>query len=149
MMKYIAALVLFVLVLTISSLQAKPPKMPKPKKNEWIEPVRKVVPQNIYGNWTWLTTDCCGSRHGITTPESTNDNIVLELKPDNTFTELHTKKNTLPRSGTILLFKENMQEVMQFNDERPARYSLSDNGDTLTLSWKHLELQTERYIRKR
>ena len=55
----------------------------------------------------------------------------------------------MPRSGTIILFKENLQEVMQFNDERPARYFLSDNGDTLTLSWKHLELQTEKYLRKK
>lgn len=59
------------------------------------------------------------------------------------------QKNPLPRSGTIILFKENAQDVMQFNDERPARYYLSDNGDTLTLSWKHLELQTEKYLRKK
>lgn len=149
MRKYIAVIIFLATFLNFQTVQARPPKMPKPKKNEWIEPVRKVAPQSIYGNWVWLNTDCCGSRHGITTPESTNDNIILELKPDNTFLESHTKKNSLPRSGTIILFKENLQDVMQFNDERPARYFLSDNGDTLTLSWKHLELQTEKYLRKK
>lgn len=145
------AIVYFLLAswMSFQTLPARPPKMPKPKKNEWIEPVRKVAPQSIYGNWTWLNTDCCGSRHGITTPESTGDNIALELNANNTFVESHTKKNPLPRSGTIILFKENAQDVMQFNDERPARYYLSDNGDTLTLSWKHLELQTEKYLRKK
>lgn len=65
----------------------------KTQENEWIEPVRKVAPQSIYGNWTWLNTDCCGSRHGITTPESTGDNIALELNANNTFVESHTKKS--------------------------------------------------------
>jgi hypothetical protein len=63
--------------------------------------------------------------------------------------EIHTKKNTLPRSGNCILFKENTSDMIQFNDERPAKYYLSANGDTLTLSWKYLELQTEKYIRKK
>lgn len=129
---------------------AKPPKLPKPKKGgEWIEPVKSVQPKNIYGNWIWFETDCCGMRHGLSNPASTSDNIELELKEDNTFLEIHTKKNALPRSGNCLLFRENQMDMIQFNDERPAQYSLSTNGDTLTISWKYLELQTEKYERKK
>jgi len=122
--------------------------MPKPKKGgEWIEPAKPVAPKKVYGNWTWVETDCCGMRHGISTPESTADNIELALKNDNTFTEIHTKKLTLPRSGGFIMFRENESDMIQFNDERPAKYFLSTNGDTLTVSWKHLELQTEKYTR--
>lgn len=128
----------------------KAPKLPKPKKGgEWIEPSKPAAPKNIYGNWIWVETDCCGIRHGISTPESTSDNIELELRTDNTFMEIHTKKNALSRSGNNILFKENNTDMVQFNDERPAQYFLSENGDTLTLSWKYLELQTEKYVRKK
>jgi hypothetical protein len=136
-------------VISLSGLSGKPPKMTKPKKGEWIEPAKPIEPKNIYGNWIWFETDCCGIRHGISTPESTSDNIELELKKDNSFQELHTKKNTLPRSGSFIMFRENESDMIQFNDERPAKYILSTNGDTLVISWKHLELQTEKYIRKK
>ena len=63
--------------------------------------------------------------------------------------EVHTKKNTLPRAGNVILFKENNVDMIQFNDERSAQYFLSNNNDTLIISWKHLELQTEKYIRKK
>lgn len=131
---------------TLVGYSEKPPKLPKPKKGVWVEPVK---PKNIYGNWTWVETDCCGLRHGLSTPESTSDNILLILNVDNTFLETHTKKHTLPRSGNFILFKDNISDMIQFNDERPAKYSLSSLGDTLTISWKHLELQTERYIRQK
>lgn len=134
---------------TFNGYSGKPPKLPKPKKGEWIEPTRPVEPKNIFGNWTWIETDCCGIRHGISTPESTSDNIDLEIKKDHTFQEIHTKKNTLPRSGSFIMFKENDADMIQFNDERPAKYRLSTNGDTLTISWKYLELQTEKYVRKK
>ncbi len=147
--KFFLTLLVFITI-TMVSLDAKPPKLPKPKKDgEWVEPVKPVAPKNIFGSWIWFETDCCGIRHGISTPESTADNIELELKADNTFMEIHTKKNTLPRSGNCILFKENTSDMIQFNDERPAKYYLSANGDTLTLSWKYLELQTEKYIRKK
>ncbi len=127
----------------------KPPKLPKPKAGEWVEPAKPIKAKSIYGEWTWMETDCCGMRHGLSTPESTSDNIELTLKEDNSFMELHTKKNTLPRSGTFIMFKENEVDKIQFNDERPAQYSISANGDTLTISWKYLELQTEKYIRRK
>ncbi len=118
----------------------------KNKKNSiiWVDPPK---PKIIYGKWAWIETDCCGLRHGISNPQNTSDNIELLINSDNSFYESHTKKNTLPRSGSILLFKENNIEMVQFNDERPARYYLSTNNDTLTLSWKHLELQTEKYVK--
>lgn len=139
----------FVLVAFFNGLEAKAPKIPKPKKtSEWIEPVKKATPE-IYGNWVWFDTDCCGSRHGVSTPVSTNDNIKLVLNRDNTFREEHSKRNTLPRNGTFFIYKENTQDMVQFNDERPALFSISDNKDTLTLSWKYLELQTERFIKQK
>ena len=140
---------IFLMITIFGAFSGKPPKLPKPKKGEWIEPVKSIKPKNIYGNWIWVETDCCGIRHGLSTPLSTADNIELELKEDNTFLELHTKINALPRSGNMLMFKENNADMMQFNDERPAQYFLSSNGDTLTISWKYLELQTEKYLRKR
>ena len=143
-------LAVLISITTMGYFLAKPPKLPKPKKGgEWIEPVKSVQPKNIYGNWIWFETDCCGMRHGLSTPASTSDNIELELKEDNTFLEIHTKKNALPRSGNCLLFRENQMDMIQFNDERPAQYSLSTNGDTLIISWKYLELQTEKYERKK
>ncbi len=142
--------ILFFSIIVFNGFSVKPPKMPKPKKGgEWIDPIKPIVLKNIYGNWIWMETDCCGIRHGLSTPISTADNIELELKEDNTFMEIHAKKNTLPRSGNLLMFKENESNMMQFNDERPAQYFLSTNGDTLTISWKHLELQTEKYLRKK
>ena len=51
--------------------------------------------------------------------------------------EVHTKKNTLPRAGNVILFKENNVDMIQFNDERSAQYFLSNNNDTLIISWKH------------
>ncbi|MCC6582749.1 MAG: hypothetical protein IT271_03515 [Chitinophagales bacterium] len=143
----------FLLSATLFSFAGKPPKaakLPKPKKGgEWVEPNKTVSPKNIFGSWIWIETDCCGIRHGISTPASTSDNIELELKNDNTFMEVHTKANTLPRSGNTILFKENTTDMIQFNDERPAQYYLSASGDTLTISWKYLELQTEKYLRKK
>lgn len=147
-MKQLFILGLFSLA-TLSAFSGKPAKLPRIKKGgEWMEPTKPVPPVNLYGRWTWIETDCCGMRHGISTPESTNDNIELELKNDNTFSEIHTKKNTLPRSGSFIMFRENVADMIQFNDERPAKYFLSQKGDTLTVSWKHLELQTEKYVRK-
>lgn len=143
-------LAILIIVTTSGYFLGKPPKLPKPKKGgEWIEPTKPVQPKNIYGSWIWFETDCCGMRHGLSTPTSSADNIELELKENNTFLEIHTKKNALPRSGNCLLFRENQMDMIQFNDERPAQYSLSGNGDTLTISWKYLELQTEKYERKR
>lgn len=143
-------LAILISITTMGYFLAKPPKLPKPKKGgEWIEPAKPVQPKNIYGSWIWFETDCCGMRHGLSNPASTSDNIELELKEDNTFLEIHTKKNALPRSGNCLLFRENQMDMIQFNDERPAQYSLSTNGDTLTISWKYLELQTEKYERKK
>jgi hypothetical protein len=131
--------------LALTLISGRPPKLPKPKKGEWIEPAKI---KNIFGNWIWIETDCCGIRHGISTPKSTGDNIELEIMNDNTFLEVHTKINALPRSGSINTYKEEEADMIQFNDERPARYFLSANSDTLTISWKYLELQTEKYIRK-
>lgn len=139
----------FIVGLSIVSFSKKPPKLPKPKAGEWIETTKPSAPKNIYGIWTWLETDCCGARHGISTPNSTANNIELDIRNDNTFFETHTKKNALPRNGNLLLFKENNFDMVQFNDERPARFTLSSNSDTLTISWKYLELQTEKYIRKK
>ncbi len=140
----------FILILLSAASQlfsGKPPKLPKPKKpGEWIEPPK---PKNINGVWNWIETDCCGLRHGVSTPSSTGDNIELEIKADNTFYETHTKKNTLPRGGVYTLFKDNSDDMIQFNDERPAKYFLSNDGDTIVFSWKYLELQTEKYIRKK
>lgn len=134
----------------IFSFSKRPPKLPKPKTGEWIETNKPTTPvKNIYGVWTWFETDCCGARHGISTPISTANNIELDIKNDNTFFETHTKKNALPRSGSIIMFKENNNDMVQFNDERPAQFYLSTNSDTLTISWKHLELQTEKYVRKK
>lgn len=128
---------------------SKPPKLLKPKKNgEWIEPYKPIAPNIIYGNWNWLETDCCGSRHGLSNPSSTNDNIELEINKDYSFMEVHSKPNALPRNGHFTLFQDGQKNMIQFNDERPAQYTLSPKGDTLTISWKYLELQTERYLRK-
>ncbi len=139
--------ILILLPVVFQLFSGKPPKMPKPKKpGEWIDPPK---PKNINGIWNWIETDCCGLRHGVSTPSSTSDNIELEIKPDNTFFETHTKKNTLPRTGTYFLFKDNLTDKVQLNDERPAQYFLSADGDTLILSWKYLELQTEKYVRKK
>lgn len=125
----------------------KPPKKPKIKPiATWVEPAK---PKIIYGKWAWFETDCCGIRHGISNPQNTADDIELEINSDNTFMEIHTKKNSLPRSGNVILYKENNVDMVQFNDERSAQYFLSANNDTLTISWKHLELQTERYVRKK
>ncbi len=133
-------------VFAFTTFSEKPPKLPKPKKGQWVETTK---PKTIYGEWTWIETDCCGIRHGISTPSSTGDNISLELKSDNTFMEIHTKVNALPRSGILSLSRSEMYDMIQFNDERPARYYVSDNGDTLTISWKYLELQTEKYLRNK
>lgn len=147
-MKQLFFLSLFSLA-TLSSFSGKPPKMPRIKKgSEWVEPVKPAAPINIYGNWNWIETDCCGIRHGISTPESTNDIIELEIKNDNSFLEIHSKSNTLPRNGNYITFRDNFSDMIQFNDERPAQYILSKNGDTLVISWKYLELQTEKYVRK-
>ena len=142
-MKNLLIIILFSVLSLVN--YARPPKKPKPKTGEWVEPVKT---KNIYGNWLWIQTDCCGIRHGVSTPTSTSDNIELVLNSDNTFMETHTKINALPRSGILLLNKQETFDVIQFNDERPARYSLSVNSDTLTISWKYLELQTEKYVRK-
>ncbi len=136
-----------IIIIALGAFAKKPPKKPKtPTASTWVEPAK---PKLIYGNWTWFETDCCGSRRGVSTPESSGDNISLELRNDYTFIETHSKKNALPREGNIILFKQDGYNMIQFNDERPARYYLSDNNDTLTLSWKYMELQTEKYIRKK
>ena len=138
-----------ILISILNTLEAKPKRELNPKNRlEWIDVVKKPTPE-IYGNWIWLDTDCCGIRHGLSTPESTNDNIKLELNNNKSFKEEHSKKKTLPRNGFFIVYKENNQDVVQFNDERPAQFTISENKDTLTLSWRHLELQTERYIRQK
>lgn len=134
-------------ILIFVGFAKKPPKNTKAKPiSSWVEPPK---PKIIYGKWAWFETDCCGIRHGISNPQNTSDEIELEIKSDNTFMEVHTKKNTLPRAGNVILFKENNVDMIQFNDERSAQYFLSNNNDTLIISWKHLELQTEKYIRKK
>jgi len=131
------------LVGLIVLVYAKPPK--NSPNTSWVENV------SIYGNWKWLKTECCGKKTGTTTPESYGDNIRLEIKSNNTFKEL-SNKHRIPREGNISLTKtlkddKSFTNTVQFNDERPAHYSLSKNGDTLILSWEYLELQKETYLR--
>ena len=126
----------------------RPPKVNKNKKdgNEWIEN------KTIYGKWLWFKTECCGSKKGTINNESFKDAIYLDLNPDNTFVE-DSKKYRVPRSGEIFLTKETQEnktyDVIRFNDERPAHYILSADGDTLILTWDYLELQTEYYHRRK
>ena len=149
-MKYF---LIFISIVALNGLifAKKPPKTktPKPKPGEWIVPTKASVPKIIFGHWIWQETDCCGIRHGYTNPANTNDSISLILNIDNTFLETHTKINALPRNGSVIMFKETEYDLIQFNDERPARYTISDNNDTSKLSWKHLELQAEKYVRKK
>ena len=128
-------------------VNAKPPKSNTSTTNNqsWVEST------SIYGKWKWASTECCGKKKGITTPDSNEDNIFLELKSDNTFKET-SNKHRIPRQGTIILTKTYKEDksytnMIQFNDERQAHYNLSKNGDTLILSWEYLELQKETYVR--
>lgn len=134
---------LSLMVLATLFIFAKPPKKDN-NSNQWIEN------KTIYGKWLWFKTECCGKKKGITTPDSYGDNILLELLADNTFIENATK-HRVPRNGKVSIFKVTNNEktirTIQFNDERPAHYSLSQNGDTLILSWEYLELQKEYYYR--
>jgi hypothetical protein len=133
-----------VLISSILFAFAKPPK--NQSTTNWVEKV------TIYGKWTWIKTECCGTKKGITTPESYGDNIMLEILPDNTFKEI-SAKHRVPREGNIYTSTVNKDnktiKTIQFNDERPAHYDLSPSGDTLILSWEHLELQKETYVRNR
>ncbi|QQR98481.1 MAG: hypothetical protein IPK18_02830 [Sphingobacteriales bacterium] len=137
---------LIILTLVIIISIAKPPKKNTNTNNtsSWVEN------KTIYGKWEWLKTECCGKKKGTTTPDTYGDKIILELLPNNTFAE-NANKYRVPRSGNITLSKVNSYDkqvkTIQFNDERPAYYSLSQNGDTLILSWEHLELQKEYYLK--
>jgi hypothetical protein len=128
--------------------EPRPPRLNKNKNssNEWVEN------KTIYGKWEWFKTECCGSKKGTINTESFGDQIYLDLNADNTFTET-SKKYRVPRTGEIFLTKETQEnesfDVIRFNDERPARYSLSGSGDTLILAWDYLELQTEYFQRKK
>lgn len=129
-------------------LIAKPPKKNTTSFNEntWVEN------KTIFGKWIWFKTECCGKTKGVTTPATFGDTIILELIADNTFAE-KANKYRVARTGKIVISKVNKNEktfnTIQFNDERPAHYFLSSNGDTLVLSWEHLELQKEYYYRKK
>jgi hypothetical protein len=127
---------------------SRPPRIDKTNKdsNEWVEN------KSIYGKWVWFKTECCGSKKGTITTENFGEAIYLDLNSDNTFTE-NSKKYRVPRTGEIFLTKEtnenHIYDVIRFNDERPARYSLSADGDTLIFTWDYMELQTEYYHRKK
>jgi hypothetical protein len=46
--KFFLTLTVFIII-TMVSLDAKPPKLPKPKKDgEWVEPAKPVAPKNIF-----------------------------------------------------------------------------------------------------
>lgn len=145
-MKAIPFTILAVLILVVFSA-FRPPRLNKPENQpgEWVEN------KSIYGKWEWFKTECCGTKKGTINTESFGDAIFLDINPDNTFIE-NSKKYRMPRTGEVFLSKETSEnetfDVIRFNDERPARYRLSSNGDTLVLAWDYLELQTEYYIRK-
>lgn len=125
---------------------AKPPKN-NSANTSWVESA------TIYGIWKWQKTECCGNKKGVTTPDSYGDNIILDIKSDNTFKEI-ANKHRVPREGVVSLTKaikddKSYTNTIQFNDERPAHYNLSKNGDTLVLSWEYLELQKETYVRNK
>ncbi|MCB0508898.1 MAG: hypothetical protein KDD21_11430 [Bacteroidetes bacterium] len=145
---------IFILIVSmfILSFAGKPPKINKQKNKEWVVPTStaSTLPKgNIYGHWVWIETDCCGARHGISTPQSTLDSIVLIINADNTFDEKHTTVVTVPRNGNVITYVDGTNNMIQFNDERPARFMMSPDGDTMTISWKYLEMQTEIYVRKK
>ena len=143
--------ILFIFTCVISIIviaESKPPRLNKNKKNtdQWIEN------KSIYGKWEWFKTECCGTKKGTINNEEYGDAINLDLNPDNTFQE-NSKKYRVPRTGEIFLTKDSREnityDVIQFNDERPAHYKLSPDGDTLIFTWDYLELQTEYYHRKK
>ncbi len=125
----------------------KPPRTSKheAESGEWVEN------KSIYGKWEWFKTECCGTKKGTINTESFGEVILLDINPDNTFIE-NSKRYRVPRTGEVFLSKESSEnetyQVIRFNDERPARYTLSSSGDTLILTWAYLELQTEYYFRK-
>jgi hypothetical protein len=130
-------------LLIAGSRNSRPPKK---ETGEWIET------KSIYGKWVWFKTECCGSKKGTINTESFGDAIYLDLNADNTFME-DSKKYRIPRTGEIFLSKEVQEnesfDVIRFNDERPAHYRLTPNGDTLILTWDYMELQTGFYHRKK
>lgn len=121
----------------------------KPPKNK-TAPTSWVESTSIYGKWRWIETECCGKKRGKTTPDSYGNNIFLNINANNTFNE-QSEKHRVPREGNITLSKllkdGKTYKTIQFNDERPAHYELSKNGDTLVLSWEYLELQKETYVK--
>lgn len=103
---------------------------------------------NFIGNWQWVKTSCCGRTPVITTPQTENTTITLNLKKDNTFER--TVNGNTARGGTYEIKKamegENSNTIKLSTIPRDGYISIIN--DTLIINYGYIDLQTEFYIKK-
>ncbi len=104
---------------------------------------------SIVGQWQWAKTSCCGRVPKITTPNTENLNVLLNLKADNTFEKF---ENTLLKEKGSYELNNAMEgdtRTMIKLSVIPRNGYIFRQGDTLVIDYGYIDLQTEYYFRKK
>jgi len=103
--------------------------------------------KEIIGSWELQKTDCCGRLNKTTQAQPGEKSITFY--PDGKMDLISSGEKT---ASTFNLYTDTNfdQEAPLLNmgkEGRPAMYKVK--GDTLTISWGYMDLQTEYYLRKK
>lgn len=113
----------------------------------------KQVAESLYGTWKWEKTACCGRGMKITTDDENTDRTLV-FNEGGKYAE--TKNGVVSKEGTFVVRKGindyqlstgDSADVVLF-DENIAGYVTNQN-DTLVISFGYMDLQTDYYTRKK
>lgn len=125
------------------------------KTNQQSKTINETMTENntntqktsLTGGWHWVKTSCCGRMPVITTPQTENKTIVLNLNKDNSFEKIVNGKNV--ENGTY-----EIKNGMNGEDFKTIKLStvprdgyISIINDTLIINYGYIDLQTEYYKR--
>jgi hypothetical protein len=102
---------------------------------------------NVAGMWQWVKTSCCGRTPVISTPQTENKAVVLNLKSGGTFEKTVNGNKTESGSYEVKdgMSGENTKTIKLSTIPREGYISILN--DTLIINYGYIDLQTEYYKR--
>jgi hypothetical protein len=141
----------FVCIIACSAalMSCKSNKQGKVTANNTAKEKMNTENNSIVDQWQWTKTSCCGRMPKITTPNTENLKVLLNLKADNTFEKFENA--TLKEKGSYELNNalEGDTRTMIKLSTIPRSGYLFLQGDTMVIDYGYIDLQTEYYVRKK
>lgn len=136
MLRYMSVLCLFALVVC---------SFAKPKAVVHQDP--QITVDDLYGEWIWLKTHCCGRIMNVTVDTAQTPTIISFTQDGK---QLTYKGKQVARTKTYEFYIDpNLGSPALKLEGVSAPALVHINGDTLVLDYGYMDLQTEFYVRPR